>query len=41
MLNRLGGRAHDSVADSLQRLKRAAEVQARQAEIGKADDGAA
>lgn len=41
MLNRLGGRAHDSVADSLQRLKRAAEVRARQAEIGKADDGAA
>ena len=41
MLNRLGGRAHDSVADSLQRLKRAAEVRAGHAQIGKADDGAA
>jgi hypothetical protein len=41
LLTRLGGRAHDSVMDSLQRLKRAAEVRARQAEIGKADDGAA
>ena len=41
MLNRLSGRVHDSVADSLQRLKRAAEVRARQAEVGKADDGAA
>jgi hypothetical protein len=41
LLNRLPGRVHDSVADSLQRLKRAAEVRARQAEIGKADDGAA
>ena len=41
MLNRLPGRVHDSVADSLQRLKRAAEVRARQVEIGKADDGAA
>ena len=41
MLNRLPRRVHDSVADSLKRLKRAAEVRARQAEIGKADDGAA
>jgi hypothetical protein len=41
LLNRLPGRVHDSVADSLQRLKRAAEVRARQAEIEKADDGAA
>ena len=41
MLNRLGGRAHDSVADSLQRLKWAAEDRARQAEAGKAGDGAA
>jgi hypothetical protein len=41
LLTRLGGRAHDSVADSLQRLKRAAEVRARQAENGKADDEAA
>ncbi len=40
-LNRLGGRAHDSVADSLERLKRAAEARALQAEIGKVDDGAA
>jgi hypothetical protein len=32
---------HDSVADSLQRLKRAAEMRARQAETRKADDGAA
>ena len=35
------GRVHHSVADSLQRLKRAAEMRARQAEIGKAGDGAA
>ena len=41
MLNRVPGRVHASVMDSLQRLKRAAEVRARQAEIGKADDGAA
>lgn len=41
MLNRLGGRAHDSVADSLHRLKRGAEVRAGQAAIGKVDDGAA
>ena len=41
MLNRMPGRVHDSVADSLQRLKRAAEVRARQAEIGKAVNGTA
>ena len=40
MLNRMPGRVHNSVADSLQRLKRAAELRARQAEIGKASDGA-
>ena len=41
MLNRLGGRAHDSVADSLQRLKRAAEARVRQAAMGKTGDGVA
>jgi hypothetical protein len=37
----MGARFHASVADSLQRLKRAAEERARQAETENADDGAA
>jgi hypothetical protein len=37
----MGARFHEGVADSLQRLKRAAEDRARQAEAGKAGDGTA
>jgi len=36
----MGARFHANVADSLQRLKRAAEDRARQPEAGNADDGA-
>ena len=41
LLNRFGGRVHASVADSLPHLKRAAELRARQAETGDANDGRA
>jgi len=41
LLNRLGGHAQESVMDSLQRLKRGAEMWGRQVKLGKADNGTA